>query len=197
GMKAIFDDLGADAVTVHPYLGSEAMTPFLERKEKGIFVLCRTSNPGAGEFQDLPVQVPLDFFNEVNPERRIRVEAPDFAPPTHIPLYQYVAWRVKTEWNKNGNCGLVVGATYPEELAQVRRIVGDMPLLIPGIGAQGGDLEKTVKAGKDSRGRGMIVNSSRGIIFASNGEDFAEAARRETQKLHDLITKYREESVTA
>lgn len=148
-VKAAFDVLDADAITVHPYLGMEAMAPFLQREDKGIFVLCRTSNPGAGEFQDLPVD--------------------------GKPLYQHVAQNVAEKWNKNGNCGLVVGATYPEEMAKVRAIVGDLPLLIPGIGAQGGDLEATVKAGKDSRGRGMIINSSRGIIFAENPEKEAEA----------------------
>ena len=160
-----FDYLKADAITVHPYFGAEALQPFLARADKGVIVLCRTSNPGAGEFQDL----------SVNGE----------------PLYRFVARRVANEWNKNGNCALVVGATYPDELREVRGLVGDMPILIPGIGAQGGDVEKTVSAGKDSRGQGMIVNSSRGIIFASRGVDFAEAARRETQKLHDLINQYR------
>ncbi len=99
--------------------------------------------------------------------------------------------RVANEWNKNGNCALVVGATYPDELREVRGIVGDMPILIPGIGAQGDDVEKTVTAGKDSRGWGMIINSSRDIIFASKGADFAEATRRETKKLRDLINQYR------
>lgn len=162
-VQMAFEFLGADAITVNPYLGAEALQPFLARRDKGIIVLCRTSNPGAGEFQDLCV----------NGE----------------PLYRVVARRVATEWNKNGNCGLVVGATAPHELAEVRQIVGDMPILIPGIGAQGGDIEKTLTAGKNSRGRGMIINSSRGIIFASNGSDFAEAARRETQKLHDAINR--------
>ena len=164
-----FEYLGADAITVHPYLGREALQPFLDRKDKGIIVLCRTSNPGGGEFQD-------------------RLTVTDYG---NMPLYQYVALRVAKEWNKNGNCALVVGATYPNELAVVRQIVGDIPILILGIGAQGGDVEATVKAGKDSRGQGMIINSSRGIIFASKGADFAEAARRETLKLHELINQYR------
>jgi len=106
------------------------------------------------------------------------------------PLYKLVAKHVAKHWNKNGNCAVVVGATYPEELRAVREIVGDLPILIPGIGAQGGDVEKTVTAGKRNDGRGMIINSSRGIIFASSGEDFAEAARRETLKLHEEILKY-------
>ncbi len=172
-VDAAFDFLQADAITVHPYLGAEALQPFLARAEKGIIVLCRTSNPGAGEFQDLIVRVC------------------DGASETAMPLYRFVAMQVAHEWNKNGNCALVVGATYPEELARVRKIVGDMPILIPGIGVQGGDVEKTVSAGKDSRGQGMIINSSRGIIFASKSADFAEAARRETIKLNDMINQYR------
>lgn len=169
-----FDYLRADAITVHPYLGGEALQPFLERKDKGVIVLCRTSNPGAGEFQD-------------------RIVSADGM----WKLYQQVALQVKRDWNKNGNCAVVVGATYPEELQEVRRIVEDLPILIPGVGFQQKDvpLEDQVKQvvanGQDSRGQGMIINSSRGIIFASSGEDFAEAARRETQKLHDLINQCR------
>jgi len=162
--KEAFDFLKADAITVHPYLGGIALKPFLSYSEKGILVLCHTSNPGAGEFQDLLV----------NDE----------------PLYRIVARRVASEWNVNGNCALVVGATYPEELHSVRELVGDMPILIPGIGAQGGNVKKTILAGRDSINRGIIVNSSRGIIFASAGKDFAEAARREVTKLHILITQY-------
>lgn len=172
-VDAAFNFLQADAITVHPYFGAEALQPFLDCVDKGIIVLCRTSNSGAREFQDLIVWVS------------------DGASGTAMPLYRFVAMQVAHEWNKNDNCALVVGATYPEELARVRKIVGDMPILIPGIGAQGGDVEKTVSAGKDSCGQGMIINSSRGIIFASKGEDFAEAARRETKKLHDLINEYR------
>lgn len=141
-VKAIFDDLGSDAVTVHPYLGKESLESFLKRKDKGIFVLVRTSNPGAGEFQDL----------QINDKK----------------LYQLVAEHVAKEWNKNGNCGVVVGATYPEELKNVREIVGDMPILVPGIGAQGGDLESTVKNGLNSQRQGLIISSSRGIIFSPN-----------------------------
>ena len=175
-VEAAFNHFEADAVTVHPYLGAEALKPFLDQKEKGIIVLCRTSNPGAGEFQDLSV----GYESLTNPNC------------THVvPFYQYVARRVAENWNKNGNCAVVVGATYPEELKEVRGIVGDMPILIPGIGAQGGDVEKAVKAGKNSRGQGMIINSSSGIIFASSGADFPEAARRETIKLRDAINQYR------
>lgn len=166
-IKAAFDKLGADAITVHPYLGREALQPFLDRKDKGIIVLARTSNPGAGEFQDLKVG------------------------DTKEPLYKVVARNVAESWNQNGNCALVVGATYPKELAEVRAIVGDMPILIPGIGEQGGDLEATVKAGRDSKNQGVVINSSRGIIFASKGTDFAEAARAETKRLSKDINQYR------
>ena len=166
-VQAAFDTLGVDAITVHPYLGKEALKPFLDRKDKGIIVLARTSNPGAGEFQDLPVGASQE------------------------PLYRVIARNVAESWNKNGNCALVVGATYPRELAEVRGIVGDLPILIPGIGAQGGEVEATVNAGKDSRTWGMIVNSSRGIIFASKGADFAEAARKSTEQLRTEINKYR------
>ena len=186
-VDAAFGFLCADAITVHPYLGAEALQPFLARAEKGIIVLCRTSNPGAGEFQNLPVAID-------NEEGRFLAEALGIEPKMYgyvAKLYQHVAYRVAKHWNKNGNCALVMGATYPDELREVRGLVGDMPILIPGIGAQGGDVEKTVSAGKDSRGQGMIVNSSRGIIFASKGADFAEAARRETEKLRDMINQYR------
>jgi orotidine-5'-phosphate decarboxylase len=166
-VQAVFDRLGADAITVHPYLGKEALKPFLDRKDKGIIVLARTSNPGAGEFQDLQVGESKE------------------------PLYQIIARQVAESWNANGNCGIVAGATYPGELAEVRRIVGDLPILIPGIGAQGGEVEATVNAGKDSRTWGMIINSSRGIIFASKGEDFAQAARQATKKLRGEINQYR------
>ena len=166
-VKAAFDIIGVDAITVHPYLGKEALAPFLARREKGIIVLAKTSNPGSAEFQNLPVG------------------------ESQEPLYQVVARHVATTWNSNGNCALVVGATYPAELKKVRTIVGDMPILIPGIGAQGGEVAATVIAGKDSRGCGMIINSSRAIIFASQGPDFAQAARKATENLRAEINKYR------
>lgn len=152
-----FDQLDVDAITVHPYLGGEALAPFLNWIHKGTIVLVRTSNPGSGEFQD------LDVGGE--------------------PLYRAVARRVADHWNGNRNCAVVVGATYPAELAAVRTIVGDMPILIPGVGAQGGDVRLTVEAGRDARGRGMIVSASRSILYASGGDDFAEAARAETLRL--------------
>jgi orotidine-5'-phosphate decarboxylase len=189
-----FDYLGADAITVHPYLGAEALQPFLDRADKGVFVLCRTSNPGAAEFQDLRVGVDMEEIEFLS-----NVGATEWSMGIggcYVPLYLHVAYQVSKHWNKNGNCGLVVGATYPHELQNVRKIVGDMPILIPGIGAQGGDVEATVKAGMDSRGAGMIINSSRGIIFASKGNDFADAARLATLELHTLIDQHRKEMVT-
>jgi orotidine-5'-phosphate decarboxylase len=166
-VTAAFDRIGVDAITVHHYLGKEALAPFLARKEKGIIILAKTSNPGAGEFQDLPVG-----------------EAQE-------PLYLVVARQVVTNWNTNGNCALVVGATYPAELQRVRAVVGDIPILIPGIGAQGGEVAATVTAGKDSRGWGMIINAARSIIFASKGNDFAQAAREATEQLREEISRYR------
>ena len=162
-VKFVFDYLNVDAVTLHPYLGKEALRPLIERKEKGLIILVKTSNPGAGEFQDLILD--------------------------GKPLYQIVAEQVSSSWNENGNMCYVVGATYPEELSVVRKIIGDSPILIPGIGVQGGDLEATVKNGLNSQKQGIIISSSRGIIFASNGPDFAKAARREAEKLHNQISE--------
>lgn len=153
-VKAIFDDLGVDAVTVHPYLGMLSLQPFLERQDKGIFVLVKTSSPGAGEFQDLKIG--------------------------NKPLYQIIAEHV-VNWGKN--VGVVVGATYPEELSIVRKIVGDMPILVPGIGAQGGDLKETLKNGLNSQKLGLIISSSRGIIFAKD-------PRSAALKLHQDIVSF-------
>lgn len=156
--KAIFDELKVDAVTVHPYLGKQSLEPFLKRVDKGIFVLVKTSNPGAGEFQDLATN--------------------------GKPLYSVIAEHVK-DWNTNNNLGVVVGATYPEDLKKVRKIVGDMPILVPGIGAQGGDLEATIKNGLNSKKQGLIISSSRGIIFAPD-------PREATLKLHqDIVSSLR------
>lgn len=189
-VDSAFKYLGADAITVHPYLGAEALQPFLDCEDKGIIVLCRTSNKGAGEFQDLDVSIDQDEYNFLS-DVGAGVGG-DSCGGHRTQLFKHIAYQVSRDWNKNSNCMLVVGATYPGELQKVRSIVGDMPILIPGIGAQGGDVEKTVLAGKDSRRQGMIINSSRGIIYASSGPDFAEAAREETFKLHNLINQYRQ-----
>ncbi|VVA43392.1 Orotidine 5'-phosphate decarboxylase [Candidatus Roizmanbacteria bacterium] len=166
-VQFIFTYLGADAVTIHPYLGEEAIRPFLDCKDKGIIILCRTSNPGAGEFQDLEFRIQNSELKTKNINK----------------LYQYVAYQVANRWNKNKNCMLVIGATYPDELKEVRKIVGDMTLLVPGIGAQGGDLEATLKAGLNSKKQGLMINSSRGIIFAEN-------PREEAMKLRNDINKF-------
>ena len=149
-----FDRYAADAVTVNPYLGRDSVQPFLDRAERGVVILCRTSNPGAGDLQDLPVRT-------ASGER---------------PLYQHVAETIARDWNGNGNCALVVGATWPEQLREVRAIVGDMPLLVPGVGAQGGDAEAVVRNAVSKDGTGLMISSSRAILYASSGDDYAEAA---------------------
>lgn len=195
-VKFAFDYLGSDAITVHPYLGGEALKPFLDRKDKGIFILCRTTNLGAGEFQDLAILqegVPSVHLPGA-PKRHLEGEATK--PTSEVeglvkPLYQIVAEHVIRDWNYNGNCGLVVGATYPNKLQIVRRIVKDLPLLIPGIGFQGADIEKTVKFAVDKDGRNAIINSSRAVIFASSGTDFTQKSRVQADKLCGEINNWR------
>ena len=162
--KAAFETWGADALTVNPYQGRDAVQPFLDYADRGVFVLARTSNPGSAEFQDLAVR-------GAEGER---------------PLYEEVA-RGAAAWNDNGNVGVVVGATAPDELARVRSIAGSMPVLIPGIGAQGGDLEASVRNGTDADGRRALIAASRSVIYASKGRDFAEAARAEAERLRAAI----------
>lgn len=162
-----FEVYGADAVTVNPYLGLDGLRPFLDYADKGVVILCRTSNPSARELQDL----------EVSPGER---------------LYHRVARLTAECWNANGNAMLVVGATYPDELREIRGIVGDMPLLVPGIGAQGGDVAAAVGNGKDSNGAGMMINSSRGIIYAGDGAGFAAAAAAAAKRLRDEINRCRD-----
>lgn len=162
--QAIFDQLGADAVTLNPYLGGDALAPFLAYAEKGCFILCKTSNPGSGDLQDLPLA-------------------------SGEPLYLAVARKAQHEWNANSNVGLVVGATYPAVLAQVRAQCPDLPLLVPGVGTQGGDLEAAVRAACDSAGGGLLVNVSRGVMYASAGPDIAQAARAEALRLRHAINE--------
>jgi len=172
--REVFDRFGADAVTVNPYMGGDTLKPFTDRADKGVFVLCRTSNPGSGDLQNLIVASPNQQSQETSP------------------LYRVVAQKAVNEWNSNGNLGLVVGATWPTELAEIRNIAGDhMPFLVPGIGAQGGDVEAVIKNGKTSNGAGLIINSSRSIIYASSTEDFAQSARDATQALSDKINQCR------
>lgn len=158
-----FERYGADAVTVNPYLGTDSLEPFLAHRGRGVIVLCRTSNPRSGDFQTLDVKGRA--------------------------LYEYIAHMAADEWSQRGDIALVVGATYPDELTRVRAIVGDMPLLIPGIGAQGGDIVATVSAGRDSTGHGMIINSSRAILYSSDGVDFADAARQAAIETRDAINR--------
>lgn len=165
--RAAFDELDVDAVTANPYLGLDGLRPFLEQPDRGVFLLARTSNPSAPDLQDQRVG--------------------------EHPLYEHVA-RLAAQWDSElpGACGLVVGATYPEELAQLREIAPDLPFLIPGIGTQGGNLEAAVAHGPTAGGLGPVINSSRGIIYASPGPDFARAARRATLTLRDRINQIRE-----
>ncbi len=165
--REAFDRYGADAVTVNPYMGADSIEPYMEWSERGVIVLCRTSNPGGSDLQFLQVD--------------------------GKPLYQHVARLVAEKWNSNGQCALVVGATFPQELAEVRAIVGEMPLLVPGVGAQGGDVEATVRSGKTGSGAGMMINSSRAILYAApqGNEDFADAARRVALETRDAINLYR------
>ena len=160
--RALFEGYGFDAVTVNPYLGGDSIEPFIEYEDKGVFVLCRTSNPGSADLQDLKVG--------------------------KRPLYEVVAMKA-LEWNKYGNIGLVVGATYPDDLNHVRGICPDMPILIPGVGRQGGDLEAAVRNGVDANKEKAIINSSRAIIYASKDKDFAEAARKAAIKTRDEINR--------
>ncbi|MGJ4804826.1 orotidine-5'-phosphate decarboxylase [Luteimonas sp. SDU82] len=160
-----FDRFGADAVTLNPYMGRDSAEPFLRREDRGCIFLCHTSNPGARDFQELDVG--------------------------GQPLYQHIARTIAQDWNAAGNCALVVGATFPEELGVIRGIVGDMPLLIPGVGAQGGDVEAVVRHGAGADGTGLMINSSRGILYASAGAGYAEAAADAARSLRDAINRAR------
>ncbi len=169
-VAAIFDWLGFDAVTLHPYLGKEALKPFLDRADKASIILCRTSNPGAGEFQDLRVPFPLPLGEGQGEGSKT--------------LWQIVAEKVSKEWNTNNNCMLVVGATYPAEMKAIRSIAKELTFLVPGVGAQGGDVKAVVEAGINSQKKGLVISSSRGILFAENPAE-------EAKKLRDEINKYR------
>ena len=159
----LFERYGADAITVNPYMGTDTLAPYLSYKDKGIFVLCRTSNPGGADLQNLV----LDSGRHV---------------------YEHVAHLAHSEWNEHGNVGLVVGATQPEELATVRKITGDMPFLVPGVGAQGGDIEALMEA---AMRQNVIISSSRGVIYASGGEDFAQSARSSALETRNSINAAR------
>lgn len=161
-----FERYQADAVTVNPYMGLDSLEPFLQWRDKGIFILCRTSNPGGSDLQFLTLD-------------------------NGQPLYLHLAELIATQWDQHQQCGLVVGATYPDEIRAVRAVVGDRPLLIPGIGAQGGNIEQTVAAGADQEQQGMLINSSRAILYASQGEDWLHAAARVAQETQRAINTAR------
>lgn len=165
---AWFDELAVDAITVHPYLGEDSLEPFLARPDKGVFVLTKTSNPGSGDLQDAVLAV------------------------TEAPLFEYVASRASA-WNDGypATVGLVVGATWPEQLRQIRAVAPTLPILLPGLGSQGGDLEASVRAGLAADGGGLLCSSSRGIMYASSGDDFAEAARAAATRMRDAINTIR------
>ena len=165
-----FERYGADAVTLNPYMGRDSADPFLQYNDRGCVFLCHTSNPGARDFQELTVSDGSGGGE---------------------PLYQRIARTIAGAWNADGNCALVVGATFPEELKVIRGIVGDMPLLIPGIGAQGGDIEAVVRNGWTADGTGLVINSSRGILYASSGAGYAEAAADAARDLRDAINRHR------
>jgi orotidine-5'-phosphate decarboxylase len=158
-----FERYGADAVTINPYLGYDSMEPFLSYRDKGIFILCRTSNPGGADLQNLKLE-------------------------NGQSLYEHVAGQASSQWNGNNNIALVTGATQPSELARIREITGDMPFLLPGIGAQGGDVASSLKAGK---GGGLIVSSSRAVLYASDGDDFDEAARQVANSTRTEINEHK------
>lgn len=160
-----FERFKADAVTVSPYMGRDSVTPYLAYPDKGVILLCRTSNPGGSDLQ----------FLDVGGEK----------------LFERIARLVATEWDTTGQCALVIGATFPAEIARVRSLVGNMPLLVPGIGAQGGDIESTVKAGKTAAGTGLMISSSRAILYAGKDEHYGEAARKVAQETRDAINRYR------
>ena len=163
--REVFERYAAHAVTLSPYMGFDSIEPYLAYPDRGAFLLCRTSNAGGNDLQML----------DVGGER----------------LFERVARLTASTWNRTGQLGLVVGATFPEELARVRTLVGDVPLLVPGIGAQGGDVQASVKAGQTTAGLGMVVNSSRAILYAGKGEDYAEKARAVAQATRDEINRYR------
>lgn len=162
--KEAFEQYKADAVTVNPYMGSDTVLPFAAYKDKGVVVLCRTSNPGAGAIQNI----------ESNGEK----------------LFETIAKKCAQEWNENKNLMLVVGATAPEEMANIRAIVGDMEFLVPGLGAQGGDINAVMNSGLNQDGSGLVINSSRAVLYASNGDDFAQAARKEVQSMIEQTKQY-------
>lgn len=162
--REAYERFQADAVTVNPYMGFDSIAPFLEWQDKGVFILCRTSNPGGSDLQFLPLK-------------------------DGTPLYLHLARLVAEQWDTHNQCGLVAGATYPDEIAQIRKVIGDMPLLVPGIGAQGGDIYQTVQAGLNTARQGMFINSARAILYASSGPNWLEAAQEVAKQTYHAIQR--------
>ena len=163
--KEAFERFQADAVTINPYMGQDSAQPFLDYADKGVVLLCRTSNPGASDIQDLEVD--------------------------GVPIYEKVATMISEKWNENANCCIVVGATWPEQMRRLREITGDMPFLVPGVGAQGGDVKAILEAGQTKNGTGLIINSSRAVLYADDSPTFASAARKVAMETRDLINQHR------
>ncbi|GJM11340.1 MAG: orotidine 5'-phosphate decarboxylase [Lysobacteraceae bacterium] len=156
-----FDRYRADAVTANPYMGGDSLQPFLDYADRGIFLLCRTSNPGGADVQELEV--------------------------AGRPVYEHVAEMAANKWNAHNNIGLVVGATQPQPLRRVRALIGDMPLLVPGVGSQGGDPRAVLEAASTSNGTGLIVNVSRAVLYAGQGADYADEARKKAQQIRESL----------
>ncbi|MFA4937420.1 MAG: orotidine-5'-phosphate decarboxylase [Patescibacteria group bacterium] len=217
-IQAAFDYFKADAITINGYLGQEAVQPFLDQKDKGVIVLCLTSNPGAEEFQYRKIVCSNDEFYELIDEvthgniinahhiqqelgwKRITGEG-DSEERFLIPFYQYVALRVARHWNQHNNCLLVAGAPHAGDIKKLRLLVPYMPFLIPGVGVQqksvslDDQIKLVVKAAQDKNGENFIINASRSIIFASNERDFPAAARHQAEVMHNLIKRYQNERI--
>ena len=183
--REAFERYQADAVTVSPYMGGDSLAPFLAYKDRGVIALCRTSNPGGSDIQNLKLQLPHDVIELINRTGR--------PVPEDLMLFQYIAMLAAYRWNTDGQMALVVGATYPEEIASVRRLAPGLPLLVPGIGAQGGEVHAAVSAGCDDNAWGMMLNASRSILYASAEENYAEAAAQIAKETCELISLAREQ----
>lgn len=188
--KAAYDRFGFDAITTNPYFGGDTFGPFLNYKDKGLIILCKTSNPGSKELQDLPVDH-VEAKNDGLITQEECEEIEDLLEGEMPRVYQMVAFMAARRWNQSGNLGLVVGATHPEAFIPVRKLAGNMTILVPGVGTQGGDLEKTVLYAPDENGENVLINAGSKVLYASKGKDFAQAAKKEFMNLQEQITNFR------
>ena len=192
GVEA-FDRFKADALTLSPFMGFDSIEPYFEWAGRGLILLCRTSNPGGNDLQALSVLPAGDTagapLGAQPPRKPASGTTPDAQPEK---LYEHLARLAAGPWNVNGELGLVVGATFPDELARVRALAPRLPLLVPGVGAQGGDVNATVRAGLDADGYGLVINSSRAILYAGKGRDFADQARKAAVATRDAIRAARD-----